>query len=146
MDRRELLRAGLMAAMGGMACQTWADETNSHTSRSAPDAKSLQQRICLFTDLIDDSDYTYDEVASMLQQLKIAGADLTVRPGGLVRPEVVKEELPKVAAVFRDRGLSIPMVSTQIVSASDPVAKDILHTLQQLDIGYYKLGYFPYGE
>src|SRR5262245_25916866 len=108
----------------------------------AQPATGLETRICLFTDHLAGFDYR--EVASMLRQAGIAGADLTVRPGGLVKPERVVEDLPKAAAVFREHELSIPMITTGITSVNDPWAKPILTTAAKLGIGYYKLGYYPY--
>jgi len=105
-------------------------------------ASALESRICLFTDHL--AGFDYPEVATMLRQLGIGGADLTVRPGGLVEPERAVEDLPKAAAVFKENGLSISMITTGITSASDPLAKTVLTTAARLGIGYYKLGYYPY--
>jgi hypothetical protein len=105
-------------------------------------ASTPEARICLFTDHLADFDYR--EVATMLRQVGVGGADLTVRPGGLVKPERVVEDLPKAAAVFKENGLSISMITTGITSASDPMARAVLATAASLGIGYYKLGYYPY--
>jgi sugar phosphate isomerase/epimerase len=69
---------------------------------------------------------------------------LTVRGGGIVKPEQAAEELPKVHAAMADEGLSIPMLSTNLTSAADPTARAILTAMGQLGIGYYKLGYYHY--
>jgi sugar phosphate isomerase/epimerase len=95
---------------------------------------------------VDDHGYSYSDIARMLAQLKIAGPDLTVRGGGVVKPEQVAEELPKAAAAFQDRGLSIPMISTNLTSASDPTAKATLSAMSKLGIRYYKLGYYHYDD
>lgn len=139
MQRREFLRAGLVAGATAMVLQ-------ESIRAKEPEPSSLTQRLCLFTDHLDDSGYSYEEVASMLSQLRIAGPDLTVRPGGLVPPERVVEELPKAAAAFRDKGLSIPMITTNLTIASDPTAKPILSTMGKLGIGYFKLGYYNYND
>jgi sugar phosphate isomerase/epimerase len=105
-------------------------------------APAPEARICLFTDHL--AGFDYQEVATMLRQVGLSGADLTVRPGGLVRPERVAEDLPRAAAVFKANGLSIPMITTGITSLSDPSARAILTTAASLAIGYYKLGYYRY--
>ncbi len=74
---------------------------------AAPPAVAVDKRICLFTDHLDDFGYSYAEVAEMLTPLKIAGPDLTVRGGGLVPPDRAADELPKAAAAFSDKGMSI---------------------------------------
>lgn len=81
----------------------------------------------------------------MLAELKIAGPDLTVRRGGLVPPDRVTEELPKAAAIFRDHGLSIPMITTSITSA-DETARSVLTAASKAGVRYYKLGYFAYKD
>jgi sugar phosphate isomerase/epimerase len=106
----------------------------------------VQDRICLFTDHLDDYGYTYKEVASMLKQLRVAGPDLTVRPGGLVPPERVAEELPRAVAAFREEGLTVPMISTGLASAKDAAAAATLAAAGKLGIGHYKLGYFRYED
>jgi len=89
-------------------------------------ASTPEARICLFTDHL--ANFDYQEVATMLRQVGLSGADLTVRPGGLVKPERVVEDLPKAAAVFTANGLSIPMITTGITSARAPLARAILTT------------------
>jgi sugar phosphate isomerase/epimerase len=106
----------------------------------------LLDRICLFTDHLDDFGYSYADVARMLKELKIAGPDLTVRSGGLVLPERVAEDLPKAVAAFRDAGLTVPMISTGLTSAGDPSAAATLSTAGKLGIRYFKLGYYGYDD
>jgi sugar phosphate isomerase/epimerase len=113
---------------------------------SSKPAVPLDQRICLFTDHLDDHGYRFADVAKMLSQLGISGPDLTVRPGGLVAPERVADELPKAAAAFRDVGLSIPMISTNVTSREDQAAVATLRTMSQLGIRFYKLGYYHYHD
>ncbi len=142
MQRRDFLKSGLLAAAVAAVprCAT-ADEPTT----AAP-AVSLQERICLFTDHLDHYDYSYAEITKMLAPLKIAGPDLTVRGGGVVKPEQAAEELPKAAAAFHEQGMSIPMLTTNLTSASDPTAKPILATMAKLGIRYYKLGYYHYHD
>ena len=72
--------------------------------------------ICLFTDHLGG--FSYLEVARMLKELGVAGPDLTVRRGGIVAPEQSPVELPKAAAVLREHGLGIPMITTAITAAA----------------------------
>jgi L-ribulose-5-phosphate 3-epimerase len=138
MHRRTLLKAGAAAAC--LATDPMATMAEEGRAFLVP----LSDRICLFTDHLDDHGFSYAEVAKQFAQLKIAGPDLTVRGGGLVLPERVAEDLPKAAAAMKDQGLSIPMISTNLTSAKDPTAKPILDTMGKLGIRYYKLGYYHY--
>lgn len=131
MNRRQLL-AGLAAVPAAV-----------HAAE-AP-AKPLQDRLCLFTDHLDDSGYSYEEVARMMRQLGIAGPDLTLRPGGLVLPERVTTDLPRAMAAFQKEGLTIPMVSTGL-NAATPQASEVLTTAGKLGIRFYKLGYYDYED
>lgn len=51
-------------------------------------------------------------IMEALQSAGMEGADLCVRPGYPVHPENVATELPKVAKLFADVGMSIPLVTT----------------------------------
>src|SRR6266508_1449568 len=123
MKRREVLLSGL----GALAAQ------------SAGGGSSIAERICLFTDHL--AGFEYQDVARMLRELRVSGPDLTVRRGGLVKPERVAEDLPKAADIFREAGLTIPMITTGIVSAADPATRAILGAASQVGVRFYKLGY-----
>lgn len=110
---------------------------------AAPANASLESRICLFTDHLGG--FEYREVAKMLAELKVSGPDLTLRGGGLVKPERVNEDLPKAAAIFKDHGLSIPMITTAITTA-DATARSVLSAATRAGIGFYKLGYYHYKD
>lgn len=147
MQRRDFIKAGIAATLAAAGpTESRSGSAFGEGPATPPPAVPVQERICLFTDHLDDFGYSYGDVAKMLSPLKIAGPDLTVRPGGLVPPERVAEELPKAAAAFRDQGLSIPMISTGLTTARDPSARPTLSTLEKLGIRYYKLGYYPYRD
>lgn len=136
LDRRRFLRTALAAVAFAPATR----------AADAPKPRPVHERICLFTDHLDDHGFTYAEVAAHLKELGVAGPDLTVRPGGLVPPERVAEELPKAAGVFREHGLTIPMISTGLTSARDPAARPTLTAAGKLGIRYFKTGYFKYDD
>lgn len=139
MRRRELLKLAGGAVAGGLI---GAGVRPVSAEEKAP---PLLQRICLFTDHLDDYDYSYAEVAGMLKQLGIAGPDLTVRGGGLVLPERAAEDLPRAAAAFKAAGLSIPMISTNL-TVGDATARAILGTAGKLGVRHFKLGYYHYHD
>ena len=137
-DRRHLLRAGLAAAALGPAAK----------AADLPDPKALPilDRVCVFTDHLDDHGFTYAEFATHIKQLGVAGPDLTVRSGGLVLPDRVADELPNAAAAFRDHGLTIPMVSTGLTSARDPAARPTVTALGKAGVRFFKTGYYKYDD
>jgi sugar phosphate isomerase/epimerase len=111
---------------------------------TAAAGQDLSSRICLFTDHLGG--FTYAEVARMCKDLGVTGPDLTVRKGGLVTPERVKEDLPRAVQILRESSLTVPMITTTVTSASDPLSRGVLEAASKAGIRYYKLGYFPYKD
>lgn len=147
MNRRQFLNvAAPIAASALIARRSCVASDEASDSPEVKRTVALTDRICLFTDHLDDFGYSYADVARMLKQLKIDGPDLTVRPGGLVLPERVAEDLPKAVAAFRDAGLNVPMISTGLTSANDPAAAATLSTAGKLGIRYFKPGYYGYDD
>jgi sugar phosphate isomerase/epimerase len=98
--------------------------------------------ICLFSKHLPGMDWT--RLAQSVKKLGFGGIDLTVRPGGHVPPERATDDLPKAFKAIRAEGLSVPMITTGLISASDPYAKPILATAGKLGIAYFKPGYYKY--
>jgi sugar phosphate isomerase/epimerase len=80
----------------------------------------------------------------VIRELGFEGVDLTVRPGGHVLPENARAGLPAAAHALSDLGLSVPLITTGIVSADDPYAADIFEAAAELGIPNLKLGYWRY--
>jgi len=62
-----------------------------------------------------------------------------------VLPERAAEDLPRAVEAIRAEGLDVPMITTELTSASDPTARPILSTAARLRIPFFKLGYWRYG-
>jgi len=98
--------------------------------------------LCLFSKHLPGMDW--QRMARSVKQLGFGGVDLTVRPGGHVLPERAAEDLPKAVAAIRNAGLSVPMITTGLVSASDPAARPTLATAGKLGVPFFKPGYYKY--
>ncbi|MBS7649584.1 sugar phosphate isomerase/epimerase [Candidatus Bathyarchaeota archaeon] len=85
-----------------------------------------------------------EEFADLAVSMGFEGIDLTVRPGGHIEPREIFEKLPKVVKIFGERGLKVPMITTSIVSADEPYAKETISTASELGVKYVKLGYWRY--
>lgn len=83
------------------------------------------------------------EAGDIIRDIGFEGVDLTVRPAGHVLPERVRTDLEPALEVLRDRGLSVPMITTGIESADDPTAEAIFETAAACGIDRLKLGYWP---
>jgi L-ribulose-5-phosphate 3-epimerase len=84
------------------------------------------------------------ELAGAAAELGFDAIDITVRKGGHVAPERVKQELPPLVATIRQRGLEVPMITTDIVDAETPFAEEIVRTASELGIRRYRFGGFKY--
>src|SRR5579884_2026757 len=67
-----------------------------------------------------------DELAAAAASIGFDGIDITVRKGGHIAPERVRQDLPPLVATIRKHGLEVPMITADIVDAETPHAEDIL--------------------
>lgn len=100
--------------------------------------------LCLFTKHLPH--LGYKELAQTLRSLGFAGADLTTRPRGHVLPENVERDLPRAHEALAAEGVSVPMITTGLLSRRDPAARPTLYTAARLGIPFFKLGYFRYRD
>jgi sugar phosphate isomerase/epimerase len=85
-----------------------------------------------------------DDLAKGAAEIGFDGIDITVRKGGHVEPERVKQDLPTLVATIRAHRLQVPMITTDIVDAESPHAGDILKTIAELGIPNYRWGGLNY--
>jgi len=78
------------------------------------------------------------ELARAAKEVGFDGIDITVRKGGHVEPERVREDLPPLVSIIRKSGLEVPMITTDIVDADTPCTEDILKTMADLAIPRYR--------
>lgn len=135
--RRRFLKTVLQltagVAVGPVISRPWAAQAN---------ASGFPGTLCLFSKHLPDADWT--RLGQLIKQLGLASVDLTVRPGGHVLPARVAEDLPKAVATLRAAGVSVPMISTGLVSAQEPAALPTLQTAGKLGIPFCKPGYWKY--
>ena len=79
-----------------------------------------------------------------MAKLGFDGIDLTVRKGGHVEPENVKEDLPYVVKAIRRAGIEVPMITTKITDADDPLSEQILGMAADSGIPYYRMGSYNF--
>ena len=105
-------------------------------------AKSVP--ICVFTKPLQWMDY--ETVAATAAETGFDGLDIAVRPGGHVLPERVTTDLPRAVEAAKRAGLVVPMITTEILEPGSPHAEEILKTANALGIGYYRMGWYAYGD
>jgi sugar phosphate isomerase/epimerase len=85
-----------------------------------------------------------DELAQTAAGIGFEAIDITVRKGGHIEPERVRQELPGLVAIIRKHGLEVPMITTDIADTTTPFTEDILRTMADLGIHHYRWGGFKY--
>jgi L-ribulose-5-phosphate 3-epimerase len=100
--------------------------------------------LCFFSKHLQEMNFK--QLGKALHDAGFGGVDLTVRPGGHVLPERVAEDLPRAFEDIRAQAIQVPMISTGLVSASDPAARPTLQTAARLGIPFFKLGYYKWGQ
>jgi L-ribulose-5-phosphate 3-epimerase len=134
-SRREFLRTA--AAAGAMV---------SLPGLKPPAARADKSRVqtCYFSKHLQW--LGWEQMAETAADLGFDGIDLTVREGGHVLPERVKEDLPKVVTIVRRAGLDIPMITAGIEDIHSPHAEDILRAASEVGIPRYRWGWFSWSD
>lgn len=115
-----------------------------NVSKAWPKPAGPRFTLCVFSKHLQWLDFK--GVGEFAAKVGFDGVDLTVRPGGHVPPEQVREGLPKAVEAIRKAGLEVPMITTAINDANDPNTTAILETAGSLGIKYYRLGYYRYKD
>src|SRR2546428_1995361 len=112
----------------------------------ATPAAAMQGRkvppLCIFSKHLPK--LNYEELGKKSKEIGFDGVDLTVRPGGHVLPERAAADLPRALDTIRSHGIDVPMITTGLVSASDPAARPTLQTAGRGKVPCFKLGYWRY--
>ncbi len=133
-SRRDFLASVSAAVVAGSAARS----ANADSAPRGP----FKGPVCLFSKPLPEMDWS--RLAKSVKPLGFDGIDLTVRKGGHVRPERAAEDLPKAVATIREQALEVPMITTELVTATDPTARPILSTAGKLSIPFFKTGYYRY--
>lgn len=132
--KRDFLKTMMM-----MSCSSLAE---SPLRFQPVPASAYNLTLCLFSKHLPA--LNWGQLAKTVKKIGFDGIDLTVRPAGHVLPERVAEDLPKAVSAIKAEGLSVPMITTGLTSASDPTAKPILSSAGKLGIPFFKPGYYKY--
>mgnify|MGYP001817242477 CR=1 FL=1 len=107
-------------------------------------ADSKSPYICIFSKHLQWLNYR--DMAQLAAEIGFTGIDLTVRKGGHVLPQNVRRDLPMAVEKIREAGLEVPMITTGITEADDPLTRDILETAGRLGIEKYRPGWYRYAK
>jgi sugar phosphate isomerase/epimerase len=104
--------------------------------------REIMSEIVWFTKFLKGLDA--EGIAASAAAVGVDGLDLAVRAGHLVEPANVREALPRALAVWRRRGLSVPLVTLE-GGATDPDAeavRAVFAACGDAGIPCIKLGYW----
>jgi L-ribulose-5-phosphate 3-epimerase len=155
LTRRELIELAGAAAVSALA----ADPSGANPSSAAGvvglnpaqaggsvaggrESEPGGRRFCFFSKHL--SDLSVADLASAVIDMGYDAIDLTVRPGGHVRPEKVTDDLPRALDIIRAKGTSVAMITTGLVSPTEPTARPILQAAAKAGIKLVKPGYWKY--
>src|SRR5262249_48983272 len=96
----------------------------------------------LFTDNL--ADLTVAQACAAAKNAAFDGLDLTLRPGGHVRPEVAETGLAAARQAADAAGVTIPMLSTAVTDTDSPHAEAIFASAAHYGARHLKLGYWDY--
>ncbi|HMO86055.1 MAG TPA: sugar phosphate isomerase/epimerase family protein, partial [Lacipirellulaceae bacterium] len=103
-----------------------------------------QFKFCVFEKFLQD--LTYDELAEVVAEMGFVGIEATVRDGGHVQPERVRQDLPKLVNALSRRGLRIEIMATDVNDADRAVHREVLETAADLGIPRYRIRQYQYKQ
>ncbi len=89
-------------------------------------------------------DLDWAELGRAVKGAGFDGVDLTVRAKGHVLPERAAADLPRAIETIRAQGVTVPMITTELTSASDPLARPLLQAAAKSGVRFFKTGYWHY--
>ena len=142
MDRRRFLKYNFAAS--ALLPLTRSHTINVKTDAQRIDEKVSSRQICIFIKLLER--FNYLDIATILSESGFKAADISLRDGGIIAPEVAKIELPKLVKIFSQKKISIPMAVTGITDPDNQNIETILKVMKDNDIRYYRLGSIKYNK
>jgi sugar phosphate isomerase/epimerase len=85
-----------------------------------------------------------EELAKAAAGMGFDGVDIALRKGGHIEPATVAKDLPALVATLRNRGLEVPMITTDIADTETPFTEDILKAASELGIRNYRFGMYKW--
>jgi sugar phosphate isomerase/epimerase len=104
---------------------------------------STRPEVCVFTKPFAKT--PWKDLGPVVRKSGAEAVELTVRPGGHVLPERVRDDLPRAVEALAAHGVTVPAITSAITSAAHPATRPILETAARLKIARYRLGYWRYG-
>ena len=98
--------------------------------------------ICLYSNLIPDVEYA--DLPPILSGMGFDGCDLSVQPGGTVKPQQISVDLVRAIESMQGRSLEVPVITTSFVSATEPWARNVLYVAGGTGVPFFRPGYWRF--
>ncbi|QJE98699.1 sugar phosphate isomerase/epimerase family protein [Luteolibacter luteus] len=131
MDRRNFIARTALAVSSSIAAPALAAE--SATAGSRP--------YFAFTKTLEK--LPFDELATKIAALGVAGLEAPIRKGGHIEPNEAGEKLPLFVEALKKHNLKLGILTTDIVKA-DKESEQLLRTAAGLGVKQYRLGPYFY--
>lgn len=141
-SRRDILKTAV--AMTALPLIVQGQPQSSSAAKGKQASPQGASKICIFSKHLQWLDYP--QMARTAAEIGFDGIDLTVRPGGHVEPERVRDDLPKAVEAIRAAGLDVPTMTTAITDPADKLTADVLETASRLGVRFYRMGYYEYQD
>jgi L-ribulose-5-phosphate 3-epimerase len=138
LSRREFVARTALAGVTMRALGTVSRATDA----SASPRREAEPVIAVFSKHLQWLPFA--DVGPVIAESGFRAVDLTVRPGGHVLPERVEDDLPRAVDTLRKSGLTVPLITTAITDAGDPLTRRVLATAKQAGVSHYRLGYWTF--
>lgn len=138
LSRREFVAR---AAAAGVAMKALGTAPRAADASASP-RRAAEPVIAVFSKHLQWLPFA--DVGPVIAESGFRAVDLTVRPGGHVLPERVEEDLPRAVETLRRSGLTVPLITTAIVDAADPLARRVLATARKVGVSHYRMGYWTF--
>jgi sugar phosphate isomerase/epimerase len=98
---------------------------------------------CAFTKFLQSM--SFDELSDAIAAAGFDGVEVTARAkDSCIHPERAADELPKLHEALAKRGLTIMILTTDVVRADQPHARTMLEAAAKLNIARYRMGFCRY--
>lgn len=104
-------------------------------------AESNCPPIVVFTKVYQPLKLSFEESAELTREAGLSGIDAVIRPEGEIEPGVAVVKLPAYIAELKARRLSMPFITTAVVSRESPAVEPMLETAAQCGVKFYRLGF-----
>ncbi len=87
--------------------------------------------------------HSFDQLADALVTMNADGVEATIRSGGHIEPKQADEQVPKLVDALAKRGKRV-LIAASDVTSPDTASQQLLKTLRDNGIAYYRMGHYKY--